>query len=106
MSWRSVRSWLCTTSQPPPATTTRASAAIALAPVTPRRHPSGSSACHGLLARWEQHGPGGAEAVSLVAELAGPGLELERLVRALEQLPDRRREPARVPRRHDETAGV
>src|SRR2546428_680136 len=37
MSWRSVRSWLCTTSQPPPATTTRATAASARA-----RAPNGS----------------------------------------------------------------
>src|SRR5437867_8788297 len=72
-------------------------AAFRMPPFTPPRGTSRPSACRESLDQWEQHGPGGAEAVSLVAAPAGPGPELARLVRALEQAPDRRREPARVP---------
>src|SRR5256712_7549956 len=81
-------------------------AAFRMPPFTPPRGTSRPSACRESVDQWEQHGPGGAEAVSLVAAPAGPGPELARLVRALEQAPDRRREPARVPRRHDEPAAV
>src|SRR2546422_3070587 len=81
-------------------------AAFRMPPFTPPRGASRPSACRESVDQWEQHGPGGAEAVSLVAAPAGPGPELARLVRALEQAPDRRREPARVPRRHDEPAAV
>src|SRR5438132_10348805 len=81
-------------------------AAFRMPPFTPPRGTSRPSACRESVDQWEQHGPGGAEAVSLVAAPAGPGPELARLVRALEQAPDRRREPARVPRRHDEPPAV
>src|SRR2546426_1038881 len=81
-------------------------AAFRMPPFTPPRGTSRPSACRESVDQWEQHGPGGAEAVSLVAAPAGSGPELARLVRALEQAPDRRREPARGPRRHDAPAAV
>src|SRR5256712_13073815 len=77
-------------------------AAFRMPPFTPPRGTSRPSARRESVDQWEQHGPGGAEAVSLVAAPAGPGPALARLLRALEQAPDRRREPAPGPRRPDE----